>query len=122
MSLKFTMKSRNYDPVLRSIIFYAMDGAKPVPCAITEEAVIDMGNGSKQLSSVKLLLLFDKYCPQLLEIAAKKYVAGRTAGDMVQIGLQDLVAVHLPSAPTAQPGNALGSGALQPRSELRPFR
>ena len=60
MSLKLTVKSRIYDPDLRSIIFYAMDGSKPVPCAVAQDALLDMGGGSKQLSSVKLLLLFDK--------------------------------------------------------------
>jgi len=112
MSLNLTVKSRIYDPDLRSIIFYAMDGAKPVPCAVTQEAVLDMGGGSKQLSSVKLLLLFDKYRPQLLEIAARKYEAGGTVGDMIQVGLHDLIAVRLAGALSAQPGTAGGSGVL----------
>ena len=112
MSLKLTVKSRIYDPGLRSIIFYAMDEAKQVPCAVTQETVLDLGGGFRQLSSVKLLLLFDKYRSQLLEIAAKKYEAGETVGDMIQVGLNDLVAVRLASALFAAQGIAAGSRAL----------
>ena len=104
MSLQLTVKSRIYDPDLRSIIFYAMDGAKPVLCAVAQDALLDMGGGSKQLSSVKLLLLFDKYRPQLLEIAARKYEAGGAVGDTIQVGLHDLVAVRLACTPSAQLG------------------
>ena len=112
MSLKLIVKSRIYDPDLRSIVFYAMDGAKPVPCAVTQETILDMDGGSKQLSSVKLLLIFDKHRPQLLEIAAKKYEAGGTVGDMIQVGLHDLVTVRPASDLSAPPGTAIGSGVL----------
>ncbi len=112
MSIKLTVKSRIYDPDLRSIIFYAMDGAKPVPCAVTQETVLDMSGGSKQLSSVKLLLLFDKYRSRLLEIAANKYEAGGTVGDMIRVGLHDLVVVRLASALSAPAETAVGSAAF----------
>ena len=112
MSLKLTVKSRIYDPDLRSIIFYAIDGTKPVPCAVTEETVIDMDGGSKPLSSVKLLLLFDKYRSQLVEIAARKYATGGMVGDMIQVGLHDLVVVRPASALSAPPETAVGSGIL----------
>ncbi len=112
MSIRLIVKSRIYDPVLRSIVFYAMDGAKPVPCAVTQETVLDMSGCSKQLSSVKLLLLFDKYRPQLLEIAAKKYEAGGTVGDMIQVGLHDLVDVRPASALPVPPETAVSLGAF----------
>lgn len=77
MPLNFPDAARSWDPTAKAVVFSAADGAKPIRCLVTLEALIAHFGAARNADGDQAIRTFDRCRPVIEEQAFLKFARRR---------------------------------------------